>query len=297
MDLKIASYNIHGFRNGGPMLNSLRDDSYDIIMVQEHWLLPANVSLLTDCNSNYSGFAISGICDVNEYALCGGRPNGGVGILWKNNSCVKCTILGYDDSHRCVTVKIECAKFVLVCINIYLPTYNNSDYYEEDILNCFAFADSIFCLFSGAQTHLAVFGNFNFDAVRLFSCDKLIAVRNLMQEYNLLICDNLDSNKLECTYSNDSLKSESLIDHLFISESFISNVNKYAVCDSGLNFSDHCVISVNFISNWITLYPNFHNATNTSMTFEQPVSYVWDAADIVAYQSELYAILHDLKAP
>ena len=32
------------------------------------------------------------------------------------------------------------------------------------------------------------------------------------------------------------------------------------------------------------------------MTFEQPVSYVWDAADIVANQSELYAILHDLKA-
>ena len=33
------------------------------------------------------------------------------------------------------------------------------------------------------------------------------------------------------------------------------------------------------------------------MTSEQAVFYVWDAADIVAYQSELYAILHDLKAP
>ena len=69
MDLKIASYNMHGFRNGGLMLHSLCDDSYDIIMVQEHWLLPPNVSLLTDSNSNYSGFAISGICNVNEYVL------------------------------------------------------------------------------------------------------------------------------------------------------------------------------------------------------------------------------------
>ena len=146
---------MYRFRNGGPMLHSLCDDSYDIIMVQEHWLLHANVSLLTDCNSIYSGFAISGICDVNEYALCGGRPYGGVGILWKNNSCVKCTILGYDDLHRCVAVKIECAKFILMCINVYLPTYNNSDYYEEDILFCICWLNILFVFW---RTNL--FGSF-----------------------------------------------------------------------------------------------------------------------------------------
>ena len=117
--------------------------------------------------------------------------------------------------HRCVAVKIEYAKFVLVCINVYLHTYHNSDYYEEDILNGLAFFDIIFCSFSGAQTYLTVFGDFNFDAEQSFSCGRLIAVRNFMQEYNLLICDNIDSNKLGYTNHNDSLKSESLIDQPF----------------------------------------------------------------------------------
>lgn len=223
--IKVASYNMHGFKSGEPMLNSLCNDLYDVIFVQEHWLLPANVALLRNFNVQYGAFGISGVCDIAEYAQKGGRPYGGVGVLWKQNSLVKCSVLGHDDLHRCIAIKLECDQFVLICVNVYLPTYTNSDYYEEDILSCVSYIDSVFSMYVDQQAKFAVIVDFNFDCDRLLNCDRLCVMRNLVQEYNLINCDELDCNRLSYTYRNSSLNVNSLIDH----ESFLCNIRIISV--------------------------------------------------------------------
>jgi exonuclease III len=184
------------------------------------------------------------VCDIYEFAQKGGRPYGGVGVLWKQNSPVKCTVLGHDDLHRCLAVKLECDQFALICVNVYLPTYINSDYYEEDILSCVSYIDSVFSMYVDQQVKFTVIGDFNFDCDRLLSCDRLCVMRNLVQEYNLLNCDDLDCNRLGYTYRHNSLNVISLIDHVFMSESFVCYISNYAVLDSGVNLSDHCVLSI-----------------------------------------------------
>ncbi len=46
-NLCIVSYNMHGFNQGTPTVTELiADKSADIIMLQEHWLTPANLNLI-----------------------------------------------------------------------------------------------------------------------------------------------------------------------------------------------------------------------------------------------------------
>ena len=50
--LKLASYNMHGWKNGLSMLDSLCD-SNDIIFLQEHWLLPGNTNIINSYNEKF----------------------------------------------------------------------------------------------------------------------------------------------------------------------------------------------------------------------------------------------------
>ena len=43
-ELKIISFNMHGFHQGCPVLNDIIDHySPDLILLQEHWLTPGNL--------------------------------------------------------------------------------------------------------------------------------------------------------------------------------------------------------------------------------------------------------------
>ena len=66
MDLKIALFNLHDLNNRSSMLESLCKDC-DIIFLQEHWLLPANIDILyINFNDKFTGFAVSGILDIDH---------------------------------------------------------------------------------------------------------------------------------------------------------------------------------------------------------------------------------------
>ena len=55
-----------------------------------------------------------------------GRIYGGVNVLWKLTPRFKCTILGVDDLHRCMAFKISCGSTFILCVNVYLPKFNNT---------------------------------------------------------------------------------------------------------------------------------------------------------------------------
>ena len=134
--------------------------------------------------------------------------------------------MGHIDLHRFLAVKLDCQNDVIVCVNVYLPSFNKSVHYEEDILNCFAFIESIFSQHLGSNVKFMVIRNIKFDLETLMSCNRLSILKSSIDEYKLRICDDLDCNKLDYTYRQNDLNVELLIDNLFISDNIVGNISK-----------------------------------------------------------------------
>ena len=74
----IISYNCREFNEiKSQYLNTLTKE-YDIVFLQEHWILHNNLLKLQDINEDFHVFAKSGI---NEHELLMGCPYGGCAIL------------------------------------------------------------------------------------------------------------------------------------------------------------------------------------------------------------------------
>ena len=58
--LKICSYNMHGFKNGVSTVQDLCLN-YDVILLQEHFLLKTNLNKFVDININFQAFSLSSI--------------------------------------------------------------------------------------------------------------------------------------------------------------------------------------------------------------------------------------------
>ena len=54
-----------------------------LFCLEEHWLYPDELSLISQLNLNFSGFGLSSMCLDDK--LITGRPHGGIGILWEQD--------------------------------------------------------------------------------------------------------------------------------------------------------------------------------------------------------------------
>jgi len=83
-ELKIVSYNMHGFNQGHVAMDELVNTvNPDIFMCQEHWLTPANLCKFNDHFLNYFTFGCSAMTDRIQSGPLYGRPYGGVITLVK----------------------------------------------------------------------------------------------------------------------------------------------------------------------------------------------------------------------
>ena len=64
------------------IINKLCNES-QIVLLQEHWLYPDELLLISQLNPNFSGFGLSSICLDDK--LITGHPYGGVGIIWQKS--------------------------------------------------------------------------------------------------------------------------------------------------------------------------------------------------------------------
>ena len=56
---------------------------YDIILVQEHWLFPAQSAYMSNLSCNFTLFSVTPM--TIEDKLHRGRSYGGVGIMWNKS--------------------------------------------------------------------------------------------------------------------------------------------------------------------------------------------------------------------
>ena len=225
--LKIMSYNMHGFYQGCSAIDdTIIHYNPDLIFLQEHWLTPANLFMLDNRFTEYFCFGCSAMSTSVETGMLRGRPFGGVAILIKNSLRKVTRTIHCSDRYAIVKVN-EC-----LFVNIYLPCSGTTD---RQLLcdNILSEIDAWLSCYHGCGIVIA--GDFN---VNLSCIDSVgSSVHDLANSYSLVRCDELFPSKKCPTYVNAALGHESIIDYILVSRDCV--VKDFCVTDSVINFSDH----------------------------------------------------------
>jgi len=115
--LCIVSYNMCGFYQSIETVKDLICNPLcpDILLVQEHWLTPANLSLFGKTITTHYAYGCSTMADRVTQGPLVNRPYGGVSVLIKNElrtvtECICC-------ADRFVVIRVGS----VITINVYLP--------------------------------------------------------------------------------------------------------------------------------------------------------------------------------
>src|SRR6266516_2240724 len=132
VNLKICSYNMYGFANGLPLLYSLCK-SYDIIMLQEHWLTTNELSKLNNIDCNFAYVGVSAMDKKIESGLLTGRPFGGTAILFKLSLFKYIKFIESDPTEgRFISIRYNYYDVDILIMNVYFPYFQTSPQYTID---------------------------------------------------------------------------------------------------------------------------------------------------------------------
>ena len=192
---------------------------------------------------------MSGITDIESYTANEGRPYDGLVFVWHKSAVLKVKLISVKNSHRVIALLSGNRKFIIV--GVYLPCFVISDKYERDVMMSVEFIESIFnmCI-TDLNCTFFILSDFNFDVITMSTCERFSCMQNLLNEYNnynMVVCDNLNVNMVGYTYWQEKLHHYSVIDNLFICDNDLHLVKEYSVIGTGTNLPDHCAISVTFV--------------------------------------------------
>lgn len=264
-ELTIVSFNMHGFNQGSITVDDLIIDfKPSIILLQEHWLTPANLNKF-DKYHNYFTFGCSAMDKVIESGMLKGRPFGGV--LMMINSDLRSISKTIYCSERFCIVKISDSIF----INVYLPckgTINRLGIIEDLFAEIWAWRERY------ASCECFIAGDLNVD---LDSADNISqCVNNFISMHALLRCDLLTGKAKTATYVNDALNQYSTIDYMLVS--CADKLRNFEVLDPDINFSDHLPIMATYTCSEAFSEPNIRSNVKAKVAQLR-----WDHADLISY--------------
>ena len=118
---RISSFNMHGFNNGYSMVKELCGN-FDIILLQEHWLLSNHLHKLSEIDCNFQIFAVSAMDNKCATSILTGRPYGGVAVLFRKCFSEHIQLLSCDlNEGRFISFKLKCIDRSIVITNVYFP--------------------------------------------------------------------------------------------------------------------------------------------------------------------------------
>ena len=153
--LSLCSFNCRSLKNCFSEVCMLCDQ-YDIVAIQEHWLLPTELSMLSSIHSDYLASGTSAINVTSD--ICTGRPYGGTAILYNKKLVKAIQVVDINEArYTAITVTTDVGPMLLV--NVYMPTdYGDLDCYTEYVEMC----AKISTLYSDSDAvFLIVIGDFN----------------------------------------------------------------------------------------------------------------------------------------
>lgn len=268
------SFNMHGFNQGLSVVREQIEKVFpDIILLQEHWLTPANLHKLNLHFPEYVAIGKSAMELSVEQGPLRGRPFGGVAFLVKRDLFEHVQILTCADRYAI----IRFMDFIIV--NAYMPCSGSKDRFliTENILH--EISEYLVCL-NGEIVVMG--GDMNADLIQSENSSDLI--NKFLNDNALNRCDTpfQKSNCNNFTYYNDALGHYSNLDYFFVSD--LSKLTGFNILEPSVNLSDHRPIMVLFSID-IKEPVTSHSAQVQSKTKEKTsVSQLrWDHGDLSAY--------------
>ena len=228
--LRLASFNCRSVKNSVSDVQVLCE-THDIILLQESWLLPHDISFLNSIHLDFISYGISAVDTSKGFHI--GRPFGGLAILWRKSLGNAVTVKNYDNP-RLLGLLVSGPDVHCLIINVYMPTADpeNHDLYQDYLGEINSIVAESGC------SHVIIPGDWNarndrveFEWLRDFCNDADL----IMTDVNRLPADSF-------TYVSESHSSTSWIDHVIMSSTADSVCTDMCIIYD-LVISDHRPIS------------------------------------------------------
>ena len=132
-NLSLCTFNCRGVKSSLKEV-SMMCNIFDIILIQEHWLLPNEISMLSNIDPNFISVGQSAVDTSNNILI--GRPYGGTAIIYNKLLCPYVSFVASSNPRLtaiCLNSKI--GPILIACV--YMPTdYGDDDCIEDYIEIC-----------------------------------------------------------------------------------------------------------------------------------------------------------------
>ena len=205
LNLRFTSFNKFGFNNGHNMLGKLCTIS-DIVLIQEHWLKPFELSKFSCVNTEYDYFSKSAM--ENEYRtdIIYGRSHGDICIMFTKNLFDFVELGGYDEHSRIMCVRLKCAGKYFCVFNVYLPCQGSlcCEDFELTLIDIFSFIDfTVANLEEGHDWCILIGGDFNFEFDDFLKLQRYELLKQLTYELDMVCTDTKDVSQIpDVTFKN-----------------------------------------------------------------------------------------------
>jgi len=233
LSLRLCTFNCRSMKNSILDIRNLCN-KFDVIFLQEHWLLPFELSELSGIDHNFLSFGMSAVNIGN--GVLRGRPYGGTAILYKKHLSEVIDVVASDESRMCV-INVKTRLGPVLFINVYMPC-DTDDYTYNDYVDMYAKVSSVFA--DSESVYLVVAGDFNCrSGTRAYS-----VFQDFLEHEHLVCVDHLKLNDV-VTYISDDGQNMSWIDHIVCSQALLTYVNEVNVLFDHV-CSDHKPMSARF---------------------------------------------------
>jgi endonuclease/exonuclease/phosphatase family metal-dependent hydrolase len=284
--LKVATFNCRSVKSSVDEVKQ-SCDSCDIVMLQEHWLMPHELGMLSRVHPEFLSVAKSAV-NVTENILIG-RPYGGTAVLYRKDMAPNVMVVDSLDPRVCaVKMLTNCGPVLFICVYLRADTGD-----AECVENYTATCAHITALCEDCDAiQYVIAGDFNcHSGSRFYSC-----LQNFVADNKLCMTDN---NRLVdvVTFCNDAGTASSWIDHVLCSSVVDRLVCSVDVMEEYVS-SDHKPLAVMFNN---LVIPNV-TCQGTSTGCDSGIGTVidWSKADDVCisnYKMTLDSMLNHLNIP
>ena len=126
-NLRVCSFNIYGIKSSSETIQQQLCAQHDLILIQESWLYPDELSYVSNLSGEFSSFSLSSMSIENK--LIRGRPHGGISIMWRKTISHGVKIIQYDDD-RILGIELKTGGFIILILCVYMP-YECNDNYDD----------------------------------------------------------------------------------------------------------------------------------------------------------------------
>ena len=216
-DLRVRSFNMHGLNQGESLLKHwCMTDNFDVLLLQEHWLSPANIHRINDITgTDFTCYSCSSMSKDCSSDLLRGRPYGGLSII-VNNTSVRSTAEIVCSSDRIIAIILA----GMLIVDVYFPCTSRTDY-KDTTLELLGNLDNLFCRHEFDYVILGGDFNCNIDLPSWSSS----TILDFMKSHNHVNCQCSWPDNSKITYHHDSLQLFSCIDYLMVSDCLLEHVS------------------------------------------------------------------------